>query len=147
MNNRNLTVRRLVGDRRFSGIYPFQAVVDQGVLLASGSDLTGLTTGDIYKPLDQMEIGHNRQAIDRPADDVMPEPGQRLNLVELIRSYTINGAYMLRREGRLGSIKVGKQADLVVLDQNLFDVPAHDIHKIRVLFTMMDGKVTHTAMP
>ena len=147
MNSRNLTVRRLVGDRRFSGIYPFQAVVDQGVLLASGSDLTGLTAGDIYKPLDQMEIGHNRQAIDRPDDEVMPEPGQRLNLVELIRSYTINGAYMLRREQRLGSIKVGKQADLVVLDKNLFDVPGHDIHNVRVLLTMMDGKVTHTAAP
>ena len=77
----------------------------------------------------------------------MPEPSQRLNLVELIRSYTINGAYMLRREQRLGSIKVGKQADLVVLDKNLFDVPGHDIHNVRVLLTMMDGKVTHTAAP
>jgi hypothetical protein len=114
-------------------------------VLASGSDLTGLHAGDIYKPLDQMEIGHNRQAIDHPDDEVMPEPGQRVNLGDLIRSYTLNGAYMLRRENRIGSIKVGKQADLVVLDRNLFDVPAHDIHKVRVMLTLMDGKVTARA--
>jgi predicted amidohydrolase YtcJ len=144
MNSRNLTVRRLVGDERFSGIYAFQSAIDQGVLLASGSDLTGLHTGDIYKPLDQMDIGHNRQAIDRPDDEVMPRPSQRLNIADLIRSYTINGAYMLRREHWIGSIKVGKQADLVVLDKNLFEVPGHDIHKVRVLLTMMGGKVTYT---
>lgn len=147
MNSRNLTVRRLVGNERFSGIYAFQAAIDQGALFASGSDLTGLSAGDIYKPLDQMDIGHNRQAIDRPDDEVMPRPNQRLNIAELIRSYTINGAYMLRREHRIGSIKVGKQADLAVLDKNLFDIPDHDIHKVRILLTMMDGKVTYTAAP
>jgi predicted amidohydrolase YtcJ len=147
MNSRHLTVRRLVGDRRFAGIYPFQAAIDQGVVLASGSDLTGLTPGDIYKPLDQMEIGHTRQAIGRPDDEVMPEPDQRLNIAELIRSYTINGAYMLRREHRIGSIEIGKQADLVVLDRNLFEVPAHEIHTVKVLLTMMDGKITHSAVP
>jgi predicted amidohydrolase YtcJ len=145
MNARHLTVRRLVGERRFRGIYPLQAAIDQGIVLASGSDLTGLHAGDIYEPLDQMEIGHNRQAIDHPDDEVMPEPSQRINLGDSIRSYTLNGAYMLRREGRIGSIKVGKQADLVVLDRNLFDVPAHDIHKVRVMLTLMDGKVTYRA--
>jgi len=143
MNSRNLTVRRLVGEQRFSGIYAFQAAVDQGVILASGSDLTGLHPGDIYKPLDQMDIGHNRQPIDHPDDEIMPKPSQRLNIADLIRSYTINGAYMLRREHRIGSIKVGKEADLVVLDRNLFDVADHDIHKVRVLLTMMGGKVTY----
>lgn len=147
MNSRNLTVRRLVGERRFSAIYPFQAVIDQGVLLASGSDLTGLSAGDIYKPLDQMEIGHNRQPIDGIDDEVMPEASQRLNLPDLIRSYTINGAYMLRRERKLGSIKVGKQADLVILNKNLFEVPRHDIHKVQVVLTLMDGKVTYAASP
>jgi hypothetical protein len=147
MNSRNLTVKRLVGERRFDSIYPFQAVVDQGVLLASGSDLTGLSSGDIYKPLDQMEIGHNRQAIDGSNDPIMPEPSQRLSIADLIRSYTINGAYMLRREHEFGSIKVGKQADLVVLDQNLFEVPAHDIHKVRIRMTMVAGKPRYTAAP
>jgi predicted amidohydrolase YtcJ len=145
MNSRNLTVRRLVGQRRFSAIYPLQAVIDQGVLLASGSDLTGLSAGDIYKPLDQMEIGHNRQPIDGMDDEIMPEPSQRVNLPDLIRSYTINGAYMLRREHKLGSIKAGKQADLVILNKNLFEVARHDIHKVQVVLTMMDGKVTYVA--
>lgn len=145
MNDRNYTVERIVGDQRFSWIYPFQAAVDNGVLLASGSDFTALNPGIIYRPLDHIEIGHNRQAIDRPDDPIMPRPDQRLNLIELIRSYTINGAYMLRRENEIGSIRVGKRADLVFLQKNLFTVPRGEIHSTPVMLTMMDGKVSYAA--
>lgn len=145
MNDRNRTVERIIGEQRFSWIYPFQAAVDAGVMVASGSDFTALNPGIIYRPLDHIEIGHNRQPLDRPNDPFMPRPDQRLNLVELIRSYTINGAYMLRRENEIGSIRVGKRADLVFLQKNLFTVPRHEIHATPVMLTMMDGKVTYIA--
>jgi predicted amidohydrolase YtcJ len=104
-----------------------------------------LNPGIIYRPLDHIEIGHNRQPIDHPEEEIMPSTDQRVNLADLIRSYTINGAYLLRRENQIGSIKVGKQADLVVLGRNLFDVPRYEIHSVPVLMTMMDGKVTYSA--
>ena len=46
-------------------------------------------------------------------------------------------------EEKIGSIEVGKYADLVVLDQNLFDVAPEDLTDVKVLATMMDGGFTH----
>jgi predicted amidohydrolase YtcJ len=113
-------------------------------VVTGGSDNTSLNPGIIYRPLDQIEIGHNRQPIDHPEERIMPRPDQRLNLPDLIRSYTLNSAYMLHREQDIGSIRVGKKADLTVLEQNLFAVPRHEIHAVRVMLTMMDGKITHS---
>ncbi|MGH8443927.1 MAG: amidohydrolase [Solimonas sp.] len=147
MNDRNRTVRRMVGERRFSGIYPFRAAVEQGVVLVGGSDLTSLHDGAIWTPLDNFQIGRTRQPLDRPDIELMPEADQRLDIADLIRSYTINAAYMLRAEREIGSLEVGKKADLVALERNLFDVPAGDIHKVKVDLTMMNGRLTYVARP
>ena len=53
----------------------------------------------------------------------------------------IDAAYQLHMESEIGSIEVGKKADLVVLGQNLFDVDRHDIHKVGVTMTILDGDV------
>jgi len=149
MSPRNVIVRRAMGSPRFADrIYRFQAALNQGVVVTFGSDLNSLNPGSIYKPLEQIEIGHTRQAIGQPQAAVMPEESQRLSVPELLRCYTINGAYMLHMEKKIGSISVGKQADLVLLDKNLFEISPYDIHSARILLTMMDGKVTYrSAMP
>ena len=51
----------------------------------------------------------------------------------------------VRRLSEIGSIEVGKKADLVVLDQNIFKVHAYDIHKIQIALTMMDGDIVYEA--
>lgn len=61
--------------------------------------------------------------------------------------YTINPAYMLRAEREIGSIEVGKKADLVVLGRNLFDVPPYDIHKVEIQMTTMGGRLTYVRAP
>ena len=60
---------------------------------------------------------------------------------QAIRAYTIDNAYQMRMENELGSIEPGKLADLVVLEENLFEIEKHEIHKIQVLLTMMNGKI------
>lgn len=147
MNDRNRQVQSIIGDQRFNWIYPLQSVADQSVIIASGSDMTGMGVGAIWKPLDEMEIGHNRQPMDHPNTPVMPTEEQRLNLDELIRSYTINGAYMLRREHDIGSIRVGKKADMVLLERNLFEVPRYELHNVATRMTLMDGKPRYEAKP
>ena len=57
-----------------------------------------------------------------------------------IASFTINGAYANFLEGETGSIEVGKKADLVVLERNLFDIPTEEIGDVKVLMTMFEGK-------
>jgi len=144
MSPRNLVVLRAMGETRFAErIYRIGAALDQGAVVTFGSDLDSVNPGAIYAPLDQMQIAHTRQALREPRSAPMPNADQRLDVGDLIRCYTINGAYMLHMEKKIGSIAVGKRADLVVLQNNLFDSDQYDLHEARVLLTMMDGKVTY----
>ncbi len=63
----------------------------------------------------------------------------------MIVSYTYNGAYANFLENETGSIEVGKRADLVVLDQSLFEIPTNEIAKTKVLLTLIDGKEVYRA--
>jgi predicted amidohydrolase YtcJ len=54
--------------------------------------------------------------------------------------YTINAAYANHMERETGSIEVGKLADLIVLERNLFDTPPEEIHTVRVLRTVLEGQ-------
>ena len=46
-------------------------------------------------------------------------------------------------EDEIGSLEVGKKADLVVLDRNLFETDPYEIHKTEVVMTLMDGNVVY----
>ena len=64
------------------------------------------------------------------------------NLEAAIKAYTLDAAYTLRQEQETGSLEVGKQADLLVLEQNIFDLPVKQIGKVKVLWTLLGGKET-----
>jgi hypothetical protein len=57
----------------------------------------------------------------------------------MLAAYTINAAYATYRERETGSLTVGKQADVIVVDRDIFAVPAHQISESRVLLTLLDG--------
>ena len=58
----------------------------------------------------------------------------------MIALYTVNAAWALHQDRETGSIEVGKLADLIVLDRNLFEVPVDRIHEVRVERTLLEGK-------
>jgi predicted amidohydrolase YtcJ len=62
----------------------------------------------------------------------------------MVDAYTINGAYVMGLDDKQGSIEVGKRADFVVLDQNLFEIPSADISKTKVVMTVFDGENVYT---
>jgi predicted amidohydrolase YtcJ len=68
---------------------------------------------------------------------------QALTLAQAIAAYTINGAYVMRQEDKVGSIEVGKLADLVILDRNLFEVPTNTINQTQVIMTLLNGEVVY----
>jgi hypothetical protein len=91
-----------------------------------------------------------------PAYRYIPEPGSELHygdigalppeeecldLEEALRAYTLGGAYANFLEKDLGSIAVGKLADLVVLDRNLYQIPIDDIPQARVVMTLFEGRI------
>ena len=61
-------------------------------------------------------------------------------LEAMIASHTIKGAELMFAERDTGSLEVGKSADLVVLDRNLFETPAAEIDQVKVLLTLSAGK-------
>ena len=70
-------------------------------------------------------------------------PDQALTLEETIRIHTINGAWTLRLDEETGSIEVGKSADMIVLNHNLFEIPATEIHQTEVEKTIFRGEVVY----
>ncbi|MGI9329301.1 MAG: amidohydrolase family protein, partial [Gammaproteobacteria bacterium] len=66
-----------------------------------------------------------------------------ITVEQAIRAWTIDPAWMMRMEDKIGSLEVGKYADIVVIEKNLFDVAPRDIADVKVQATMMDGRFTH----
>lgn len=140
------TLRDRLGKERFErDLYRGRSLVDAGARLAAGTDWAAAGYYSTYKPLDVIEIAMTRRLIGKPDAPMLPPASERMTLAQMIRAYTIDPAYQLRLEQQIGSIEVGKQADLVVLDKNLFDVEPHRIHDVKVTATMMNGRLTHEA--
>jgi predicted amidohydrolase YtcJ len=59
----------------------------------------------------------------------------------VLRAITMNAAYELHQDQSTGSLEPGKLADMIVLDRNFFDIPAEQIAAIRVLQTVVGGRV------
>ena len=68
---------------------------------------------------------------------------QQLTRLEALRTFTRENSWFLRMEDKLGSIEVGKLADVAVLDRDYFTVPDADIKKIRAVLTVVGGRVVH----
>ncbi|WP_217701339.1 amidohydrolase [Tenacibaculum aiptasiae] len=65
---------------------------------------------------------------------------QNISLEEAIKAYTINGAYVMRQENKVGSLEVGKLADFVVLDRDIFTISTSQIKQTKVILTIFNGK-------
>ncbi|HFJ9328219.1 TPA: amidohydrolase [Bacillus paranthracis] len=131
----------LLGEERANEQYPMKSFMNKGVVMASSSDYP-ITQGPYFSPLAGIQMGVTRTNLQDKNSHHVLNPKEKVSVAEMIKSYTINGAYANFLEKETGSIKVGKKADLVVLDKNLFKIPKHDIHKTKILLTLLEGKET-----
>lgn len=67
-------------------------------------------------------------------------PDERISVMDALKAITINAAYQLQEEDLKGSLKVGKLADMVILDQNILEIDPKNIRNIQVLETIKEGK-------
>lgn len=127
-----------IGERRARWLYPIRSVIDSGGTVAFGSDWSVSTPN----PFLEIETAITRQD---PVGEATPPliPEERIDLATAIAAFTVNAAFVNRRETETGSIVVGKLADLVVLDQNLFEVRPEEISETKVLLTLFAGRPVH----
>lgn len=135
---------QFVSEDQFNRYWRFKGLEDLGVKLSFGSDFPASGAGTLgLSPVIQIEIGHTRQEPGDPTAPIQPRQTERLSVERLVRGFTIDAAYQMHMDDEIGSLEVGKKADLIVLDQDIFEIDAHEIHKTQVLLTMMDGDIVY----
>ena len=124
----------VLGPERSHWLYPIASLMASGAVVVGGSDWSVSSVN----PLDAIEVGITRR---EPGSTSGPAwiPQERVTLPQMIAAYTIDGAYLCFEEKDGGSLETGKWADLIVLDRNLFELPPHEIHAARVLWTLLEG--------
>ena len=115
-----------IGDRAYQ-MLPMRKLYDSGARVTLSSDWD-------VNPLSPLGIMQNALSLGARG---LPD------LKAAVKAYTLDAAYTLRQEKDTGSLEVGKQADLVVLDRNIFKLPVKQIGKARVLWTLLGGKETY----
>ncbi len=98
---------------------------------------------DLIGPLLNVEIAMTLQDPLNPDSKPFPLSRKPASLEESLKAVTIYPAAQQAMEDKIGSIEVGKYADLVVLDQDITAVEPREISNIKVLGTLMDGRFTH----
>jgi len=130
-----------LGEERASREYPMKSFFDAGVTVASASDFPVTIP---FSPVVGMKMGLTR-SFDPANPDMVLGPEERVSLGQMLASFTRNGAYAARLEDRLGSLEVGKVADVVVLDRNLFEVAPDKVGEAKVLLTLFEGRAIYRA--
>ena len=121
---------------RLKGTYAFRTILDSGGVLAFGSDSP-------VAPLDPI-FGVYAAVTRRTLDDKNPNgwiPEQKISVDETVRAFTWGSAYAEFQEGRKGTLEIGMLADFVVLSEDIFTIDPTKINGVRVLSTVVDGKV------
>jgi len=134
-----------LGPARFRVFEPAAFLHNAGARIAYGSDWP-------VDPLNEwfgLKVGVTRMnapdAGQKYAGKLSEDAG--LTPQTVVRAITMNSSYELHQETETGSLEVGKLADLIVLDLNLFKIPAEQIADIKVLLTVVGGKIVYQSGP
>ncbi|MDW7548924.1 amidohydrolase [Pseudoalteromonas peptidolytica] len=113
----------LLGRKRAGSLVPIKGLLDHGAMLTLSSDWNVST----LNPFVGIANAISRQ----------PEA---ISLAQAIAAYTINAAYAMRQDDIVGSLEAGKQADFIILQNNLFELTAEEIKATKVEQTWVNGK-------
>jgi predicted amidohydrolase YtcJ len=127
-----------IGPARGRWLYPIGSVVRSGAVVAFGSDWDVSSPN----PLEEIEVAITRLGPDGEGGEPFV-PEERIDLHDALAAFTIAAAYVNFQERETGSIEVGKLADLVVLDENLFAIEPSRISEVAVRATLVGGQLVH----
>ncbi len=129
---------RNIGEERMARHTPYKTFLDAGIVMASGSDYPN-NSPDPWVGIYAMRTRRNQ------ISGEVHGPEQRIPLVDALRTFTANGAYLTYDEEVKGSLTVGKFADLVILDADLLAAPDDELLRMasKVLLTMVGGRIVY----
>ena len=120
--------------------YPVKSIMDGGARVGFGSDFP--TDPTSFPVMPNIETLVTRRHVGEEGAFVH-NAAECISVGDVITGYTINNAYQMRRENVLGSIEVGKYADLTVFEKNIFEIDPREIHNVNVAETIKDGITTY----
>jgi predicted amidohydrolase YtcJ len=125
-----------IGAERQERIYPARSLIAAGATVAGGSDWDVSS----FNPFEAMATGMSRTNPEEPARGAL-NAKETLTLDELLHAYTINAARLLGRQAEVGSLAVGKAADVIVLDRRLSaQSTADEVRSTRVTRAFVGGR-------
>lgn len=127
-----------IGPERMQYVYPANSIIKAGARIVYGADWPVASAN----PLQGIEVALTRRAPGDPdAEPLLTS--EAVSLVQALEAYTLAVAYVNHREDITGSLTVGKSADLIVLDQDLFTISVYEISKTKVLLTLFAGQAIY----
>jgi predicted amidohydrolase YtcJ len=126
---------------------PFRMILDSGIHAGLSSDGMQIAPMNpwIHMYFATTGINARGQPINNNQATASPLADQRITRQEALALYTGRNGWFLREENDLGTIEVGKFADLVVLNQDYFTVPDEQLKRINAVLTLVGGNIVHDA--
>ncbi len=134
----NDSIIAAVGAQRIKRVWPVREVIASGALAVPGSDWSVVPS---VNPWIAIETLVTRESPGGSEDSFGKE--QAITLDQAIELFTVNSARHMGTEDRLGSIEPGKLADLVVVDRDPYTIPVNELHRVRVMYTIINGEVVY----
>ncbi|MCG8581226.1 MAG: amidohydrolase family protein, partial [Bacteroidales bacterium] len=125
-----------LGYEMLQKVWPFGTTARSGANVAIGADWNQAQCD----PFINTETLVTRRAPGATEDDPILGPENAASLETVLEAYTMGGAYSMYMEDEIGSIEVGKRANFIVLNKNLFEIPENEIHKAFVKETYFEGE-------
>lgn len=128
-------VAERVGPQRMIHMYPSATLMHHGVTVAYGSDWPVASAN----PFEGIEVALTHRAPGEKTGEQL-SPTETVRLDDAMQNYTLHAAYTMHLEDRSGSLVVGKNADLIAVDQDIYSVPVDRIGATHVLLTLYKGE-------
>ncbi|WP_082930792.1 amidohydrolase [Shewanella woodyi] len=133
-SDKNMALDRL-GSERIKGAYAWRRLLESGAVIAAGSDF----------PIESANPFFGLHAsVTRQDQQNRPENGwyssQSMTLTQALNSFTQGAAYAAHQESLIGQLKPGMKADFILVDQDIFAIPASELWQTQVNQTWIDGK-------
>lgn len=131
-----------IGKDRAQAMYPTKTMWDAGCIISGSSD----NPVTFYNPLEEIQVGVTRNSPYELEEDtdLFRAPEEGLSVYQMIEAYTKNVAYENFLEDVIGTVEVGKKADLVVLGSNLLETKPTEIANSPVVYTISNGRIVYS---